>query len=213
MKRYFITGTDTDCGKTYVTRKLLQQIPNSLAIKPVASGCDLIDGDLINADAQCLQINSAVSLNTINPWRFAAPVSPHIAAREAGIQLSISELVDYCMHFTQAHCDTLFIEGAGGLLVPLNEEETWVDFLLASKIPVLLVVGMKLGCINHALLTQTALSSYGIECIGWIANQIDPKMDRFEENVTTLESKLRFPLIAKVLNNASLSVLDSLKFD
>jgi dethiobiotin synthetase len=194
MKPYFITGTDTNCGKTYVTKKLMQETPNSVAIKPLASGCIQTEHGLVSEDALELK-HADLSLEQINPWRFAKAVSPHIAAKEEGKQVSAKELVDFCLQFEKPNCETLFIEGAGGLLVPLNDKETWIDFLKLSKIPVILVVGMKLGCINHTFLTQTALAAHGIECIGWIANCIDPNMQAFDENIATLKDNLPFPLL------------------
>lgn len=198
MKRYFITGTDTDSGKTYVTSALLDYFPNSAAIKPVASGCIEVDEHLISSDAQQIQKTRGLSLEQINPWRFKSPVSPHIAAREEGVELSAQEIADYCLGFRLLNPDDniLFIEGAGGLLVPLNETETWLDFLLISEIPVILVVGMKLGCINHALLTEAVLKTNGVSCVGWIANCLDNHMDALRENIDTLTNKLELPLLA-----------------
>ncbi|WP_065232879.1 dethiobiotin synthase, partial [Legionella shakespearei] len=198
MKRFFITGTDTDCGKTYVTRKLLQHFSRAAAIKPVASGCSVVNGELINSDAQHLIQYSAMSMGQINPWRFSMPVSPHIAAFHENKRLSANEIADYCLNVQVDNADTLFIEGAGGLCVPLNEEETWMDFLKYSDIPVILVVGMKLGCLNHALLTESALAAHNIPCVGWIANCIDPDMLALAENLETLKNKLKIPLLATI---------------
>lgn len=198
MQRYFIIGTDTDCGKTYVTRKLMDSVENSVAIKPIASGCMEKDGDLISADAQVLQKNSPLTLEQINPWRFSSPVSPHIAAKLDGVRISIQDIADYCLQFDLPDTDTLFIEGAGGLMVPLNDEETWVDFLRLTKIPVILVVGMRLGCINHAFLTAKVLEQFGIECKGWIANCIDPGMLFLKENINTLIKGLKMPLLDEI---------------
>ena len=198
MKRYFITGTDTDCGKTYVTTRLTNYFPNAAAIKPIASGCMEIGDQLVSSDAQHLQQNSKLSLDLINPWRFKLPVSPHIAAQNEGIQISASEVADYCLKLYLDGVEKLFIEGAGGLMVPLNKHETWIDFLQLTGIPVILVVGMKLGCINHALLTASVLHAHQIQCIGWIANCIDPNMQALSENIATLRKKLDFSLLAKV---------------
>ncbi len=196
MKRYFITGTDTDCGKTYVTAKLVEYFPNAAALKPVASGCSFIENQLVSTDAQQLQQNSPLSLNEINPWRFKLPVSPHIASKEEGVCLSMKEIAEYCMNFELKEMESLFIEGAGGLMVPLNENETWIDFLKHTRIPVILVVGLKLGCINHALLTATAFEANNIECMGWIANCLDPQMLAISDNMSTLTNMLKFPLLA-----------------
>lgn len=198
MRRYFITGTDTDCGKTYVTARLADYFINAAAIKPIASGCVEIGGQLISHDAQQLQKNGQLSLDLINPWRFKWPVSPHIAAQNEGVSLSITEIANYCLNLHFEGIEHLFIEGAGGLMVPLNDHETWLDWLLLTQIPVVLVVGMKLGCINHALLTEVALKFHQIECIGWIANCIDPNMQALSENIDTLMQKMTSPLLATI---------------
>ncbi|BCA95619.1 ATP-dependent dethiobiotin synthetase BioD [Legionella antarctica] len=205
MKRYFITGTDTDCGKTYVTVKLVEYFTNSVALKPVASGCMVIENELVSTDAQQLQKNSSLSLDEINPWRFKLPVSPHIASKEEGISLSIKEIADYCMDFHLTGVESLFIEGAGGLMVPLNENETWIDFLKHTGIPVILVVGLKLGCINHALLTEAALKANKIKCVGWIANCHDPDMLALSDNISTLKRILKFRLLGTVSYSSGLS--------
>jgi len=194
MKRYFITGTDTDCGKTYVTTSLLNCFPGSIAIKPIASGCIESEACLISPDAQLLQENCSLSLDEINPWRFKSPVSPHIAAKEHGIRVSVRNIADYCLNL-RTDSDLMFVEGAGGLQVPLNDDETWVDFLNLTHMPVLLVVGMKLGCINHALLTVQALLRNKINCAGWVANCIDPAMNSLTENIDTLREWLKIPYL------------------
>jgi dethiobiotin synthetase len=198
MKRFFITGTDTDCGKTYVTGKLLKHFPHSVAIKPVASGCSLVEGELVNSDAEHLIQYSSMSMEQINPWRFSLPVSPHIAAFHENRHLCMKEIADYCLGLQVENTDICFIEGAGGLFVPLNEQETWIDFLKYSEIPVILVVGMKLGCLNHALLTELAFNVHNIRCVGWIANCIDQDMLALAENIDTLKNKLKIPLLATI---------------
>lgn len=202
MKRYFITGTDTDCGKTYVTQQLLSYYPNSIAIKPVGSG---LNTELLLEDALALKKYSNVTMDLINPWRFKSPISPHIAAQEEGVQLSAQSIANYCLEFDFPHADRLFIEGAGGLLVPLNQKETWVDFLIYSKIPVVLIVGMRLGCLNHALLTSEVMMMKGIQCIGWIANCIDPEMIALSANINTLMNKLEFPLLETIPHSGSIT--------
>ena len=196
MKRYFVTGTDTDCGKTYVTQQLINHYEHSLALKPIASGCQRIGSQLVSSDAQLLMHHPQVSLEQINPWRYALPVSPHIAAEHEKQEINLTEVLQYCLEFELNGLDRLFIEGAGGLFVPLNKQSTWLDFLVMSQIPVVFVVGMKLGCINHAALSLLALQVHGIECVGWIANCIDPNMLALEENISTLKSMLQPPLLA-----------------
>ncbi|MDP3269599.1 MAG: dethiobiotin synthase [Legionella sp.] len=198
MKRYFITGTDTDCGKTYATTELLHYFAHSAAIKPIASGCSTVDGHLINSDALSLQQLQDLTMDVINPWRFNAAVSPHLAANLEGRSLNVSDVVNYCLNLNLPRVKRLFIEGAGGLMVPLNDQETWMDFLRSSRIPVILVVGMRLGCINHALLTDAVLKMNQIECVGWIANCHDPEMMLLDENIITLKNHLKIPLLATI---------------
>lgn len=204
MKRYFITGTDTDCGKTYVTKLLKSHFPKAAAIKPVASGCMEEDGQLVSNDALLLQQHSNFSLDEINPWRFRKPVSPHIASKEEGVILSIQDLANFCLQWEATDIETLLIEGAGGLMVPLNEDETWIDFLRLTKIPVILVVGMRLGCLNHALLTAKVLEINQIECLGWVANCLDEGMLCLEENIDTLKKRLGCPLLKVVDRGADI---------
>lgn len=205
MKRYFITGTDTDCGKTYVTSELLHYFAQSAAIKPIASGCSTVDGHLINSDALNLQQLQDLTMDVINPWRFKAAVSPHLAANLEGSSVNVSEVVNYCLNLNLPRVKRLFIEGAGGLMVPLNDQETWIDFLRMARIPVILVVGMRLGCINHALLTDAVLKMNQIESIGWIANCLDPEMMLLDENITTLKNHLKMPLLATIPYRGSLN--------
>ncbi|KGP64398.1 ATP-dependent dethiobiotin synthetase BioD [Legionella norrlandica] len=196
MKRYFITGTDTDCGKTFITNELGNFFPKSAAIKPIASGCHYRENQLVNSDALLHQQLSNLSLEIINPWRFKLPASPHLSAKADGASINVTKVADYCLNLQLDNIERLFIEGAGGLMVPLNEEETWLDFLKLTNIPVILVVGMKLGCLNHALLTQSTLESNKITCKGWIANCLDPNMLMLEENISTLITRLKYPLLA-----------------
>jgi dethiobiotin synthetase len=202
MKRYFIIGTDTDCGKTYVTTQLVEHFKRCkqrvLAIKPLATGCNEVDGRLTSDDANELNQHHGYVLDERQFYRFKSPVSPHLAAEEAEIELSIESIAALCDKHTTDMFDVLLIEGAGGLMVPLNSKDTWIDFLIHTKIPVILVVGMKLGCLNHAALTASVLKSQGIATLGWIANCIDPHMLALERNIQTLGERLPFPLLATV---------------
>ncbi|MGL6028624.1 MAG: dethiobiotin synthase [Legionella sp.] len=209
MRRYFITGTDTDCGKTYVTKALLDYLPSACAIKPVASGCSVIDGQLVNADAQVLKQYTDLSLNEINPWRFEPAIAPHIAAQRAESVIHLEALASFCLEFESQATDILLIEGAGGLMVPLNEEHTWLDLLQLTKLPVILVVGMKLGCINHALLTERVLQAHQIKCHGWIANCLNPEMAALDENIHSLRSMLAAPLLAVIRANGGVDAVTS----
>ena len=202
MNRYFITGTDTDCGKTFVTCALLDWFnsrqQNAQALKPLASGSLVQDGLLINDDVRRLQQHNCAPEQTIVHKCYVPPVSPHLAAQMVNERMSATELVDFCDKAQFSVFDHLLIEGAGGLMVPLNDEETWLDFIRLANIPVILVVGMRLGCINHALLTDSVLKENRIPCLGWIANRRDPDMLVYDENIATLTSRMQMPLIATV---------------
>lgn len=206
MKRFFITGTDTNCGKTYVTCLLIKQLHvegyRSIGLKPVATGCYLSHGDLLNEDVTLIKEQNQTKGECINPWRYQLPVSPHLAAKIDNETISIDEINAFCLEKNWPNQDCLLIEGAGGLMVPLNAEQTWVDFLKVSRIPVIVVVGMKLGCLNHALMTASILKSHNIPCQGWIANQIDSEMLLPEENIQTLSKLMPFPFIGQVKNQA-----------
>lgn len=220
MKSFFITGTDTDCGKTYTVCALLsymaRQQKKAMALKPIASGCFFQDGVLVNEDELRIQSLNPVS-GPVSYRKFKAPVSPHLAARAAHEEIVLEELAAFCQEprdgKTAASCgekilenrsfalDYLFIEGAGGLMVPLNEHETWIDFLHMTQIPVIIVVGMRLGCLNHALLTTSVLSDQGIACAGWIANCLNPDLLMLEENIETLKQKIEAPLLGRIAFN------------
>jgi dethiobiotin synthetase len=216
MKRYFITGTDTDCGKTYATCSLLKHFnqfkPQAFGMKPVASGCHRQDGNLISEDVIQLQAHNPLDLENINPWRFEAFCSPHLAAAYASQTLCAKAVAQYCLNFQVPLAEYLFIEGAGGLMVPLNETETWIDVLKKMRIPVVLVVGMKLGCINHAYLTATALAHHHIPCAGWIANTLSDTVFALDDILKTLMQSLPFPLLGIIpfrgkINAVQLEVL------
>ncbi len=202
LKTWFIVGTDTDCGKTYVTVALLeylrQQKQVARALKPVASGCTEEHGVLVNEDIQRLEHANGVSSPPIHHWVMPLAISPHLAAKAEGLSLSVAEIQAFYESYPSKDLDYLFIEGAGGLFVPLNEQETWVDFLCQTQLPVILVVGMRLGCINHALLTAYALKQHQLTCVGWIANFIDPHMLVPTENLDTIAKKLDCPLLGTV---------------
>lgn len=200
MKRYVIIGTDTNCGKTYVTCQLLAHLKakgsRAMAIKPVASGVVEKEGRLVNEDVARLQEYNGALEPAICSWVFNDPVSPHLAAKVVGQHVSAGEVVAFCESSKFQDTDYLFIESAGGLMSPLNDDETWLDVLLKSRIPVLLVVGMRLGCLNHALLTASVLKANRIPCVGWIANVVDNTMLLRSQNIETLTLKMDWPRLA-----------------
>ncbi len=208
---FFITGTDTDAGKTSVAAGLLcaakQQGCSTLAMKPVASGCDMSAEGLRNSDALALIAQSTVPLpyTQINPYAFAPAIAPHIAAQEAGVELSVAGLYRAAQVILQEQADFTLIEGAGGWRVPISNTEFLSDFAIALQLPVILVVGVKLGCINHALLTAQAIINDGLELAGWVANVVDPSCARLAENLATLQQLMPAPCLAEVPHLTSAS--------
>jgi len=197
---WFVTGTDTEIGKTYATCALLHAARRSglraLAMKPVAAGAQWIDGRLVNEDA--LRLLAAGSfdpgLDTLNPYCLASPIAPHIAAQEEGVHIE-TESIRAALNRLRAQADCVFVEGAGGFCVPLGPDYDFAMLARELALPVILVVGMRLGCINHALLTAEAVAARGLRLAGWIANLIDPQMLRIDENLATLRQRLPAPLL------------------
>lgn len=201
---YFITGTDTDVGKTTIAAGLLYAAReaglSTVAGKPVASGCESTAQGLRNADALALMAESSIELTyaEVNPLAFAPAIAPHLAAREAGVVLSVQSLLPPMRHVLSAGADFTVIEGAGGWRVPLAGQETLSDLAQALGLPVILVVGVRLGCISHALLTAEAIRQDGLQLAGWVANIIDPHTSRLEENLATLAERLPAPCLGRV---------------
>ncbi|QVL46001.1 MAG: dethiobiotin synthase [Methylophilaceae bacterium] len=194
-KAFFITGTDTEVGKTHVTCLLLKQCAAKglkvIGMKPIAAGCELVDGEWVNEDVQKLIASSNVKapLNLINPYCFKEPIAPHLAAEKAGVTIAIDTIVNAFKQL-QTMADVVIVEGAGGFLVPLNANDDMADLAIALGIPTILVVGMRLGCINHSLLTVEAIKARGLALHGWVANHIDPEMEVQQENILTITQQL-----------------------
>lgn len=192
----FITGTDTEVGKTYIGAGLLQSLNQqglrTLGLKPVASDCFIENGKLYNNDALQLQQHASVKLDydVVNPLAFEPPVAPHIIAEQLKQPLSVAKLAQVTQPALQHETDVTLIEGFGGWYAPLNTKETMADYVRQMQFDVLLVVGMRLGCLNHATLTYRAIVNDGLRCIGWVANCIDPEMLYLRENVALLQSTL-----------------------
>ncbi len=194
--RFFVTGTDTGVGKTLVTAALLLNARafgwQAVGLKPVSAGCSLVDGQWVNDDALLLQDYSSVRLDypQVNPVALEPAMAPHIAAHRAGVTLQAAPLVEAVNGVSKQGHDVVLVEGAGGWIVPLNDTETMVDVAAGLGYPVILVVGMRLGCLNHALLTVQAIESAGLSLAGWVANTTGPVMDAFDDNLQTLEQRL-----------------------
>ena len=193
---FFITGTDTGVGKTYVACKLIQQYValgyKVIGMKPVAAGCDWVDGEWINDDVLKLEAVSNVKAPRalINPYSFKEAIAPHLAAEIAGVEMKLDVLMNAFNELSKL-ADMVIVEGAGGFLVPINQHETFADLVILLNIPVVLVVGIKLGCINHALLTVEAIKARNCELHAWVANPIDPNMQFYNENVLIIVNKLQ----------------------
>lgn len=201
---YFITGTDTDVGKTTVAAGLLHAARlaglSTAAGKPVASGCDVTPRGLRNADALALQAECSLPLTyaQVNPVAFEPAIAPHLAAREAGVALTVQSLLAPMRQILEMQADFTLIEGAGGWRVPLADQDNLSDLAMALDLPVILVVGVRLGCINHALLTAEAIAQDGLQLAGWVANIIDAKTARLEENLATLAERIPAPCLGRV---------------
>lgn len=209
MSTYFVTGTDTDAGKTLATSALLYaaraQGLSTLGLKPVASGSDATPDGLRNRDALALQAQSAPSVGyaTVNPWAFAPAIAPHQAASETGDPLSLDAIVNTLAATLEQHPRTLtLIEGAGGWRVPLNAHEDFCDLPRAMHLPVILVVGLKLGCLNHARLSAEAIVADGLPLAGWIGSVVDPAFSadptRYAANLDVLERRLPAPCLGTI---------------
>ena len=203
MRGVFVTGTDTGVGKTLFSAALLLRLGaagiNAAACKPVAAGCRSHEGRLVNADAELLAAAAPVqaTLETVNPVALEPAVAPHLAAAEAGMRLDPEQLVAACRAAARG-ADFLVVEGAGGWRVPLGDTGTMADIATGLGLPVVLVVGLRLGCLNHALLTAEAIRRDGLRLAGWVANPLATQLPRMAENIATLEARLETPLLARL---------------
>lgn len=202
---FFITGTDTDSGKTVITAGLLRLAARNglrtLAMKPLASGCEQTPDGLRNADALALSgaMTETMPYESINPVALEPAIAPHVAAMEAGRRVTAERLAGFCRGAMTRPADLFLVEGAGGWRVPLNEHETWVDLVGALQMPVILVVGLRLGAINHALLSAEMIQHDRCQLVGWVANQCAPEpMAREDETFNTLCERMPAPCIGRV---------------
>lgn len=196
---YFVTGTDTGVGKTTVSCALLRafaaQGHKVIGMKPIAAGVE--NGKWLDVEQLLAASNVNVTRQQINPYAFDPPISPHLAAQQAGREIDLT-VIQQAYQTLSTQADRVVVEGAGGFLVPLNAQQTGVDLARALNLPVILVVGMRLGCLNHALLTTQAIKASGLTLAGWVANCIDPQMLAVAENIATLEQRLDCTLLGGV---------------
>jgi len=203
-KRYFITGTDTGVGKTTITVGLLQAFKHAglttVGMKPLASGCQMTADGLRSDDALALQqaATEQLAYPLLNPFAYEAAIAPHLAARNIGQSLSVASLIAACQPGLNHRADLCLIEGIGGWSVPLNDTETMADFAYALNTPTILVVAIRLSCLNHALLTYQAMAAKGVVVTAWIANHSEAAIPAADECIDTLSQWLPVPLLASV---------------
>lgn len=202
-KDYFITGTDTEIGKTFVTAALLrafgEESLRTLGMKPIAAGAELIDGVWHNEDVDQLieAANVKAPQEIVVPYLMQTPAAPHIVAKLENVQIDVQH-ISACYQEARELVDVVLVEGVGGYVVPLNDTVSTVDLAQALNLPVILVVGMRLGCINHALLTAQAIAASGLHLAGWVANTVDAEMKFFDENVQALKQRLPAPCLGVI---------------
>ena len=195
MFAFYVTGTDTGIGKTLASCALLHALRGhglrAAGMKPVASGCERLDGEWRSADALALQAAGAPGLpyDDINPFALAHPLAPELAARDAGIEVTLPPILDAHARLAD-RADALIVEGVGGWAAPLSASLMQADLVRALQLPVVLVVGLRLGCLNHAWLSARAIAADGIHLAGWIASHVDPEMQRVEDNLAMLRERM-----------------------
>lgn len=203
---WFVTGTDTEIGKTFVTCALLhtarERGQRAIGMKPVAAGTEEGPHGRYNDDVARLRAASspetaAVDAALVNPYCFDAPIAPHVAAAQAGVHID-PKLILSAFHNLQPHADCVLVEGVGGFRVPLGADYDSADLATDFGLPVILVVGLRLGCINHALLSAEAIERRGLHLAGWVANQVDPHMLKVEASIAALRERITAPLLGSL---------------
>ena len=207
---FFVTGTDTGVGKTFVaaalTRALVEQGIRTAVMKPVAAGGIETAAGFANDDALELlgASNVKAAYRDVNPYLLRAPASPHLAARAEGVAIRI-DAIQAAYRRIASGADLVLVEGAGGWFAPISATETMADIATALELPVLLVVGLRLGCLNHALLTREAVRARGLRFAGWVANAIDPQMRLRQENIDTLAARFGCDPLLSIPHGAALT--------
>ncbi len=203
---YFVTGTDTDCGKTFISSALLNLAKElgraTLGLKPIASGCERTERGLRNSDALSLMAQSSIKLDyaLVNPVSFEPAIAPHIAANQADVDISPESILNRLSGALEGLNDSelCIIEGAGGWRLPLGEGRYLSEVVQQLSVPVILVVGVKLGCLNHAVLTQEVIKADGLEIAGWVANIVDGDTRCLQENLDSLQELMSAPCLGVV---------------
>ncbi|MCW0438650.1 dethiobiotin synthase [Xanthomonas sacchari] len=195
---FYVTGTDTGIGKTIASTALLHALrargQRAVGMKPVASGCAREADGWRNEDALALQDASAPrpAYDDLNPYALPLPLAPELAAADAGVQLELAPIAA-AFERLRVQADVVVVEGVGGWAAPLSATLDQADLARALRLPVVLVVGLRLGCLNHARLSAAAIAADGLQCIGWIGNEIDPAMERIDDNMAMLRARLPMP--------------------
>ena len=208
MTNFFITGTDTGVGKTWFTVALMAALKrrglNVIGMKPMATGAEKIKDRLINEDAKLIMQNCSqkVSYNLINPFVFELPIAPHVAAKHEGVVIELDQITKN-YHLLKSMCDVLVVEGVGGWRVPVTDKCSLSDLVSKLDLSVILVVGMRLGCINHAILTAEAINADGMNLCGWVSNRLDTVYSQSEETIEALKKRLDCPHIADLRYNSN----------
>jgi len=220
MNGYFIAGTDTEVGKTVCATVLLeafkQQGLSTIAMKPIASGCEQTPAGLRNEDALSLIQHMTVSATyeEVNPYTFEPPMAPHLAAARQQLTITIDPLIAQAERLS-TRADRIIIEGAGGWLAPVNETQSFADLAIGLAVPMILVVGIRLGCLNHALLTVENMQQRGVRLAGWIANTGLPEAANcldIDENIASLVSRIDAPLLGVIPRLADLDAVKAASF-
>ena len=200
---FFVTGTDTGVGKTLVACSLLKAFAargvRAVGMKPVASGAVPGAGGLVNDDVEQLIAASTISVprEHANPYCFAPPIAPHVAAQQAGVTIALDR-IERSFHVLSALAEVVIVEGVGGFRVPLGADTDTAQMAARLALPVVLVVGLRLGCLNHALLTVESIQARGLKLAGWVANHIDPEMAEADQNVQALGERIAAPMLARI---------------
>lgn len=203
MKKFFVTATDTDAGKTHISYGLLrafsQKNVKSIGYKPISAGCELVNGELVNRDAQMLlsASNVGVTLQEVNPIAYLEPIAPHIAAAKQHQHITVEQVERGFEALCKKTPDVVLTEGAGGWRLPLGQGVYLSDFAISTGQEVILVVNMKLGCLNHAILTYQSILNDGLKCVGWVANCFQ-EMPYLQENIEELAQVFTAPLLGKI---------------